>query len=83
MVRKVSLQFLAVVVFGAVCQVSQVVLLRELLMVFHGNELSIGIILAAWLAWGGIGSRLGAAEVGPATMRRQRLADRAEFDGHG
>ena len=29
-------------------------------MVFHGSELSMGIILAAWLAWVGVGSRLGA-----------------------
>jgi len=44
---------------GAVSQLAQVLFLRELLMVFHGNELSIGIILAAWLAWIGAGSRLG------------------------
>jgi spermidine synthase len=44
---------------GAVSQIAQVLFLRELLMVFHGNELSIGIILAAWLAWTGAGSRLG------------------------
>ncbi len=28
---------------------AQVILLRELLVVFYGNELSIGIILAIWL----------------------------------
>jgi spermidine synthase len=50
----------SVLMLGIVSQVAQVVLLRELLMVFHGNELSIGIILAAWLAWVGIGSALGA-----------------------
>ncbi len=44
---------------GAVSQIAQVLFLRELLMVFHGNELSIGIVLAAWLAWTGAGSRLG------------------------
>ncbi len=44
---------------GAVSQIAQVLFLRELLMVFHGNELSIGIVLAAWLAWVGVGSRLG------------------------
>lgn len=46
---------------GTVSQIAQVLFLRELLMVFHGNELSLGIILAAWLAWVGAGSRLGAA----------------------
>ncbi len=50
----------AVLTLGIVSQVSQVLLLRELLMVFHGNELSIGLILAAWMLWTGAGSRLGA-----------------------
>ncbi len=45
---------------GIATQVGQVLLLREMLMVFHGNELSIGLILAAWLIWVGVGSRLGA-----------------------
>jgi spermidine synthase len=44
---------------GVLSQVAQVALLRELLMVFHGNELSIGIIFSAWLAWVGIGSAAG------------------------
>ncbi len=44
---------------GAVSQIAQVLLLRELLMVFHGNELSIGLILASWLLWVGVGSHLG------------------------
>jgi len=48
---------------GTVSQIGQVLLLRELLMVFHGNELSIGLILAAWLAWVGAGSHLGAVLV--------------------
>lgn len=46
---------------GLVSQVAQVVMLRELLMLFHGNELSIGIILASWMAWVGVGSAIGAA----------------------
>jgi spermidine synthase len=53
-----------VLMLGVTCQVGQVVVLRELLMVFHGNELSLGIILAAWMLWAGIGSRLGAAALG-------------------
>lgn len=44
---------------GLTSQVVQVVFLRDLLMVFHGNELSIGIILAAWMAWVGLGSYAG------------------------
>jgi len=60
MIRRIPPHLLAVLMLGAVSQIGQVLLLRELLMVFHGNELSIGLILAAWLAWVGTGSRLGA-----------------------
>ena len=59
MTRKIPPHVPAVLMLGMVAQIGQVLLLRELLMVFHGNELSIGMILAAWLAWVGIGSRLG------------------------
>lgn len=34
----------------------QVVLLREMALVFHGHEMSFGAALAAWLLWAGIGS---------------------------
>ncbi|RKX74013.1 MAG: spermine synthase, partial [Spirochaetes bacterium] len=44
---------------GTVSQIGQVLLFRELLMIFHGNEISIGLILSAWLVWVGTGSRLG------------------------
>ncbi len=36
--------------------VSQIIFLREFLVVFYGNEISIGIILASWLIWGSFGS---------------------------
>ncbi len=36
--------------------VAQILLLRELLVVFYGNELSVGIMLAAWLLWVAAGS---------------------------
>ncbi len=36
---------------------SQVLLLREMLILFTGNELSIGMMLALWLFWVGAGSR--------------------------
>lgn len=59
MKHKAASHILTVLMLGIVSQVGQVVLVRELLMVFQGSELSIGIILASWLAWVGIGSRLG------------------------
>jgi len=48
----------AVLVKGFSGLVAQILLLRELLIVFSGNELSIGIILANWLILGAIGSYL-------------------------
>lgn len=39
----------AIVVMGCSGLVAEILLLRELLIVFSGNELSIGIILANWL----------------------------------
>ena len=46
----------ALVVKGFSGLVAQILLLRELLIVFSGNELSIGIILANWLILGAFGS---------------------------
>lgn len=57
--KKIPAHLPAVLTMGMVSQIGQLLLLRELLMVFHGNELSIGLILSAWLLWVGIGSRLG------------------------
>jgi len=39
----------AVILMGFSGLVAQIVLLRELMIAFHGNELSIGVILANWL----------------------------------
>ncbi len=36
--------------------ISQIVILRELLVAFSGNELSVGLMLASWLALVGVGS---------------------------
>jgi spermidine synthase len=60
MTKRIPSHLPAVLVLGAVSQIAQVLFLRELLMAFQGSELSIGIILAAWLAWVGVGSHLGA-----------------------
>ncbi|HIE03858.1 MAG TPA: spermine synthase, partial [Candidatus Latescibacteria bacterium] len=49
---------LAIWVMGFSGIVAQVLLLRELLIVFSGNELSIGIILANWLVLEAAGSFL-------------------------
>ncbi len=48
----------ALALIGFTATVAQVVLLRELMVVFHGNELSLGLMLASWLAWTAAGSGL-------------------------
>lgn len=47
---------LALIGFSAV--IAQIVLMRELIVVFSGNEMSLGIMLAAWLFWTAAGSSL-------------------------
>ena len=47
---------LALVGFSAV--VGQIVLMRELIVVFNGNEMSLGIMLSTWLFWTAAGSGL-------------------------
>ncbi|MGA3333419.1 MAG: hypothetical protein ABSC62_04555 [Terracidiphilus sp.] len=45
---------LALCGFSAV--VGQIVLMRELIQVFNGNEIALGILLATWLLWTAAGS---------------------------
>ena len=48
--------FLAVFLAGFSAFSAQIVFLRELLVLFYGNELSLGVILGCWLFWTGLGS---------------------------
>jgi spermidine synthase len=43
---------------GVTAVVAQVVLMRELIVVFYGNEISLGLTLANWLLWTAMGSSL-------------------------
>jgi spermidine synthase len=43
---------------GITAVVAQIVLMRELIVVFYGNEISLGLTLANWLLWTAIGSSL-------------------------
>ena len=52
--------------FSAV--VGQIVLMRELIQVFNGNEIALGILLATWLLWTAVGSALTSG----AGLRRDR-----------
>jgi spermidine synthase len=48
----------AFILMGLGALLSQIILLRELMVVFSGNELSTGVMLAAWLLWTAMGSAL-------------------------
>ena len=47
---------LSLIGFSAV--IAQIVLMRELIVVYYGNELSLGLMLANWLLWTAVGSSL-------------------------
>ena len=46
------------VLIGFTAVIAQIVLLRELMVVFYGNEISLGLMLASWFFWTGAGSAL-------------------------
>ena len=48
----------ALTLLGFSAVVSQIVLMRELIVVFNGNEMSLGIMLATWLFWTAAGCGL-------------------------
>jgi spermidine synthase len=45
---------------GLTAIVGQILLMRELVATLYGNELLIGLILAAWLGWGAAGAAIAA-----------------------
>jgi spermidine synthase len=47
---------LAIIIVGFSSMMSQIILLRELIIIFQGNELTLGIIFSIWLAGTAIGS---------------------------
>ncbi|MBN2572016.1 MAG: fused MFS/spermidine synthase [Ignavibacteriales bacterium] len=51
--------FLVIFILGFVTLISQVILLREFLSIFNGNELVIGIILCNWMLITGFGAYVG------------------------
>jgi spermidine synthase len=64
----------ALLLMGFGFTVTQVMVLRELLVVFSGNELSIAIILANWLFLGAAGSFLLGRKVEDFSLRRGTYA---------
>lgn len=66
---------IALAALGLTSTVAQVVLMRELVATFYGNELLLGLVLMAWLAWGAAG-----AWGGSRVLRSARLAALRAFD---
>jgi len=60
------------ILIGFTAVIAQIVLMRELLIVFHGNEMSLGWMLASWLLWTAIGSGV-LGRVAARTQRPHRL----------
>ncbi|MFC1632372.1 fused MFS/spermidine synthase [Candidatus Omnitrophota bacterium] len=50
---------LAAFLIGFTALTAQIVFLRQLIVVFYGNEVCLGFLLGAWLFWGALGSWLG------------------------
>ncbi|MCG6941923.1 MAG: FMN-binding protein [Thiohalocapsa sp.] len=48
--------FMAILVLGAAAQIVQALLIREGLVVFYGNELSLGAFYGSWLFWLAVGA---------------------------
>jgi spermidine synthase len=48
----------ALALIGFTAIIAQIVLMRELIVVFYGNEISLGLILANWLFWTAFGSSI-------------------------
>src|SRR5271157_3219232 len=61
----------ALMITGFSAVIGQVVLMRELMVVFSGNEISLGIMLATWLFWTATGSIL-CSNIPPRVINERR-----------
>ena len=78
--RKQPVLHLSVFFIGFCGLVAQVIVLREMVVTFYGNELSIGVMLGAWLLWTGLGS-LGLGRLVRRVARPRLLLARALLGG--
>lgn len=49
----------ASILLGFASMAAQIILFREMMVAFYGNELTLGIMLCVWLLWVGVGSAVG------------------------
>jgi len=65
----------ALTVMGFSAVIGQIVLMREFIVVFNGNEISLGIMFATWLLWTAAGSSLSSVfSLGKRNARRSVAA---------
>ena len=62
------------ILIGFTAAIAQIVLLRELMVVFYGNESSIGLMLGSWLFWTAVGSSLAGYFTARAGQPRRLMA---------
>lgn len=72
------LRTLALLLIGFTATSSQILLLREFITTFHGNELVIGVYLAVWLLATALGSGPVAARLRFASAKRESDSVRSE-----
>ena len=51
-------------ILGFFAVTGQIILMRELMVLFYGNELSTGMVLMTWLTWTALGSYIGGLMTG-------------------
>ena len=66
--------FLSITAVGLAATIAQVLVLRELLVLFHGNEMSAGFALAGWLIWTALGSAVAARRTSRASPNENTIA---------
>ena len=64
----------ALTLIGFSAVIGQIVLMRELIVVFNGNEISLGIMLATWLFWTAVGSSLSSRFAAGSGQRSRAVA---------
>jgi spermidine synthase len=64
----------ALILIGFTAAIAQIVLLRELMVVFYGNESSIGLMLGSWLFWTAAGSSVAGHLAARARQPRRLMA---------
>ena len=61
-------------IVGLTSITTQVLLIRELVVIFYGNELSAGVMLGIWLFWTALGSSLLPRIIRVSRYRKRRIA---------